>query len=215
MTLSTAPALWARITKEDEKTVKRIAEETIGQVLGNFIATQTGQVKHGERIPVPVYQDGTAAAREECHYFVSPHEITTAMVFSRTLPSQGVVQQEIVREKIVTDQGQVIKKKPVRMDIFKLTQPIRATFHGAVYYIKSHVDQDGFARISLWKHGWEGQDFNVSDDRSYEDVQNYYNELGIRSSLEGTGMAQETIMKKIRETASVNYLVVAIRSVGK
>lgn len=59
--------------------LKSVAEEAVGKVLGNFIAIRTGQIKDGEQIPLPVYGDGKTAERSECHYFVSPAELTTAL----------------------------------------------------------------------------------------------------------------------------------------
>lgn len=77
-------SLWAQMEKEStqaEKEVKRSAEEAVGEVLGNFIAIRTGQVKDGEQIPLPFYQDGKEALREESHYFVSPAEIPTSLTY--------------------------------------------------------------------------------------------------------------------------------------
>src|SRR3989338_4266632 len=90
-------------------------EEAVGKSLGNFIAVETGVIKNGEQIPLPHYQDGTRASRKECRYFVSPNEVSTAMLFSRTFPSQGLVQQEEVRQKVVTNTGKVIIKDPKKV----------------------------------------------------------------------------------------------------
>ncbi|MBI4357749.1 MAG: hypothetical protein HY584_00480 [Candidatus Omnitrophica bacterium] len=76
--------LWAQRTRESSQTqkdAKHFQEEAVGDVLGNFIAVRTGQVKDGERIPLPVYQDGKEALRKESHYFVSPAEIPTSLTY--------------------------------------------------------------------------------------------------------------------------------------
>ena len=77
-------SLWAQRAKESAqagKEVKHSLEETMGEVLGNFIAIRTGQVKDGEQIPLPFYQDGKEALRKESHYFVSPAEIPTSLTY--------------------------------------------------------------------------------------------------------------------------------------
>ena len=63
---------------QGEETGNRAVEQTIGKVLGNFIAIGTGQVADGEQIPVPAYRDGTRAKRDETYYFVSLNQITTS-----------------------------------------------------------------------------------------------------------------------------------------
>jgi hypothetical protein len=49
--------------------------------VGNYIAVQTGQVRDGEQIPLPTYQDGKQATRKEVHYMVSPAEVPTSMTY--------------------------------------------------------------------------------------------------------------------------------------
>lgn len=61
-----------------ESLPKEGVADAVGEVLGNFIAVETGQVKDGEQIPVPTYRDGTRAKREDTYYFVSPNRITTS-----------------------------------------------------------------------------------------------------------------------------------------
>ncbi|OGX06780.1 MAG: hypothetical protein A3G87_04350 [Omnitrophica bacterium RIFCSPLOWO2_12_FULL_50_11] len=187
-------------------------EAAMWKFFGNFIAVETGVIKNGEQIPLPQYQDGTRATRKECRYFVSPNEISTAMLFSRTFPSQGVVQEEEVREKVVTTKGNVVELKPRKLDVFKLTEPAKASFQGASFYIRCNVDANGYVHTSLWKHGWTDHDINVSEDRTYEELQEYYKNMGI-SRAAGAGQdAQAVMMKKIRETALVNYMVIALRT---
>jgi len=113
---------------------------------------------------------------------------------------------------VVTLKGDVVKLKPRKVDVFKLTAPAKASFQGASFYIKCNVDSNGYVHTSLWKHGWTDHDFNVSEDRTYEELQEYYKSTGIDRAA-GTGEdTQAVIMKKIRAAALVNYMVVALRT---
>jgi hypothetical protein len=76
------------IETDDQKKMKALTEEAVGNVLGNFIAVGSGVIKSGDRIPLPVYRDGSSATRDESHYFVSPNEITTSM--QGLSPSAGI-----------------------------------------------------------------------------------------------------------------------------
>ena len=68
--------------KKDRLT--RSAEKAVGQVLGNFIAIKTGTIEAGEQIPLPRYQDGKQASRNEVHYLVSPAEVPTSLTYIAT-----------------------------------------------------------------------------------------------------------------------------------
>ena len=72
-----------RLKKRQEKELPLPAMESIG----NFLAVKTGQVKDGEQIPLPVYEDGKKATRKEVHYVVSPAEIPTHFPYISFLPS--------------------------------------------------------------------------------------------------------------------------------
>ena len=41
------------------------------------VAVATGTIKHGQRIPLPTYQDGTLATEDECVWFVAPRILHT------------------------------------------------------------------------------------------------------------------------------------------
>ena len=208
--IQSAPPLFAESGGSGKK---KPLEAQMGEALGNFIAIGTGQVKHGERIPLPKFKDGTFATRDDAHYLVSPAEISTAITYARTQASQGVVQQEEVRPQTITETGEVITARDsIKMNVFKLTQPTRASFQGAVFFIKCDVDEKGYAEVSLWKHGWAGRDFAVSEDNSYDELQKYYKERGITSATVGELDPQAALMNRIRDRARVNYMVIATRS---
>ncbi len=49
--------------------------------MSNYMTVETGTVRNGEQIPLPRFQDGRVARRDECKYIVSPNEMSTAMTF--------------------------------------------------------------------------------------------------------------------------------------
>ena len=63
------------------KPTKDSRESSIAESLGNYLAIKTGQVRDGEQIPLPSYQDGKRATRKEAQYLVSPAEIPTSLTY--------------------------------------------------------------------------------------------------------------------------------------
>lgn len=140
-------------------------DEAAAKAFGNLIAIETGELQDGEQIPLPRYQDGKQASRRECHYFVSPREISTA--FSNLVGS-------------------------------------------GAYYIKCFVDSDGVVHISLWQRGADGSDFNVVEDKAYEDLKRYYESIG--TQYEGAGDFRNKLIGELRKRMAANYMVIALRS---
>ena len=66
--------------QSQKQKIAQAAEDAISKALGNYLAVETGELKDKEKIPLPKYQDGTTARRNECRYFVSPKEISTAFI---------------------------------------------------------------------------------------------------------------------------------------
>ncbi|MBI4394923.1 MAG: hypothetical protein HY583_01880 [Candidatus Omnitrophica bacterium] len=175
------PQLQAKETQDGEQALKKLTKKMIGEVFQDFVAIDTGVVKDGEQIPLPNYGDGTQADRKECHYFVSPHEITTSM-----------------------------------SDVSNT---------GGVYYIHCSVDSNGVARISFKKQGVSGTpDYDIAVDAGYKSLQEHYErnrisglggETGREIVPEKAAGIQFEMMKGIQKRLSVNYLVVAIRSISQ
>src|SRR3990167_9484002 len=64
---------------EKEDAVSKGIRKELESNFTNYMAIDTGTVKNGEQIPLPIYKYGTKATREECKYLVSPNEITTSL----------------------------------------------------------------------------------------------------------------------------------------
>ena len=142
--------------------------ESVAHFPANYIAIGTGEIRDGEQVPLPKYQDGTMAKRSESRYIVSPKEMSTAF----------------------THLG-----------------------GGGAYFIRCEVDQEGFAHASLWQYDGAGQELNVIEDKSYEELEKYYETIG--TQYEGSGDFRANLMKTVREKVVLNYMVIAIRSSKK
>ena len=81
------------------------------------------------------------------------------------------------------------------------------------YFLKCEVDSNGVVHASLWQSAGPGQDFNVSEDKSYEGLKQYYKEIG--TQYEGSDDFRTKLTQDIRRRTMVNYMVIAIRSSEK
>ena len=66
---------------QEETESRRDPKINIAESFGNWIAVGSGQVRDGERIPLPRYRDGKQALRSEVQYMVSPGEIPTSLTY--------------------------------------------------------------------------------------------------------------------------------------
>lgn len=64
--------------------VSQAVKKELQSNFGNYIVIESGVVKAGRQIPLPSYQDGTQAKREECKYMVSTNEFPTAITYTTT-----------------------------------------------------------------------------------------------------------------------------------
>ncbi len=154
--------------KQEVENKQEAGPDLFPDSLGNFISIGTGEIRDGQQIPLPKYQDGTLAKRSESHYIVSPKEMSTAF----------------------THLG-----------------------GGGAYFIRCAVDQEGVVHASLWQYDGAGQEINVIEDKSYEELKKYYESIG--TQYEGSGDFRAQLMKTIREKVVLNYMVIAIRSFKK
>ncbi len=160
-----SPAAQAQDPPARKPEAKGSVDEASIKAFGNLIAIETGELRDGEQIPLPRYQDGKQASRQECRYFVSPREISTA--FSNLVGS-------------------------------------------GAYYIKCFVNSDGVVHISLWQRGADGSDFNVVEDKAYEDLKRYYQSIG--TQYEGSDDFRNKLIGELRKRMAANYMVIALRS---
>ncbi len=63
---------------------KEESSDSMSNAFRNHIGIQTGQIRDGEQIPLPFFQDGKQARRQEAYYLVSPAEIPTSLTYIAT-----------------------------------------------------------------------------------------------------------------------------------
>ncbi len=144
--LASSNFLFANITGKDEETVHRIVSEVLNEKMGNFIAVRRGVLHHGERIPLPIFQDGTTAKRSECTYFVSPKEITTSIsqmsVFQGRSQSRRDLEQLSDADKRKALEKELLKPEPaadIKAELEKLVNFNKSESKDAILNLASEM----------------------------------------------------------------------------
>lgn len=201
--------------------------EDISKSVFNFIAVETGTIRDGEQIPLPKYGDGTYAKREECKYMVSPSELTTSLSTATIYRGQsfgGSTAQSFEAPKESASLSDVIKSvtslgtatQSIDTGLSSVSSGVSGQVFSqqGIYYIKCSVDQKGFVKIGLWKQRYGANDLNIAEDKTYDQLQQYYREQGITSAAG----EEDQHLKKLQELRSrvvANYMVIALRKPKK
>jgi hypothetical protein len=224
------PFVNAKILEKDLETVRQIAEDVMRNSFDHFVAVGSGVLKHGERIPLPKYGDGTTAKRSELQYFVSPKEVTTSMTSTSTFRgrSQARTQLDLAteRQKREAFESELYPKNSLGLDAINdetrftnvlsemdtLKRELRGQVmsQGAINYITCSVDAHGYVSIGIWNDLIGRPDTNIANDEAFDALQKHYKDSGISRASDAID-PQTEIYKGLRERLLVNYLAIAIR----